>query len=36
MTVFTNDASGNSWSQTDTVTADDSGGFTDQVTLPSG
>src|SRR5438067_6790064 len=34
VTVFTNDSSGNSWSQTDTATADDGGGFTDQVTLP--
>src|SRR3989442_8489866 len=35
VTVFTNDTIGNSWSQTDQVTADSSGGFTDQVTLPT-
>jgi hypothetical protein len=35
VTVFTNYTAGQTWSQTDHVTADGSGGFTDQVTLPT-
>ena len=34
LSVFTNDSSGNTWSQTDQVTTDSSGDFTDKVTLP--
>jgi hypothetical protein len=34
VSVFTDDSDNNSWSQTDQVTADASGEFTDQVTLP--
>jgi hypothetical protein len=34
LSVFTNDSTGNTWSQTDHVTTDSSGDFTDQVTLP--
>src|SRR6476659_1189693 len=35
VTVFTNDSIGNTWSNTDHVTAADDGSFTDQVTLPN-
>jgi hypothetical protein len=35
VTVFTNDTLGNTWSKTDQVTTDGSGGFTDKVTLPN-
>ena len=35
LSVFTNDAIGNSWSETDHVTTDANGDFTDKVTLPS-
>ncbi len=35
VTVFTNDAIGKTWSQTDQVAADNNGDFTDQVTLPN-
>ena len=35
VTIFTNDTIGNSWSQTDTLTADDNGGISDDVTLPN-
>jgi hypothetical protein len=35
VSVFTNDTSGNTWSQTDHVTTDASGDFIDTVTLPS-
>src|SRR4029077_10000818 len=34
VSVFTNDSVGNSWSQTDQVTTDSNGDFTDKVTLP--
>ncbi len=34
LSVFTNDSSGNTWSQTDQATTDSSGDFTDKVTLP--
>ncbi len=34
LSVFTNDSNGSTWSQTDQVTTDSSGDFTDNVTLP--